>query len=173
MSDIHDIEDHKLGETDELLALESQAENILIVNHMAKQCTRSLHIINKKLEPRIFGTAEFTEAVKQLVVRNSHAKVRIIVFDVDLIIKHSNRLLDLSIKLSSFIALRKAHPSYSEYNNSLMVADEAGYVYRDNSERYEGKANFKDYRLCRDFLKQFTVMWDTASPDQNLRKMNF
>lgn len=171
MSSIYDINDYKLGETDNLLKLESQAENILVINHMVKQCTRSLHIINRKLEPRILGTAEFTEAVKQLVIQNSYARVRIIIFDIDIIIRHSNRLLDLSTKLSSFIDLRKAHPSCSEYNESLMVADETGYVYRDNSERYEGKASFKDYRLCHDFLKQFTTMWDTASPDQNLRKM--
>lgn len=168
---MYDIEDYRLGETDKLLQLENRAENILVTNHMAKQCQRTLNIISRNLDPVIFDTEEFVDAVKYLALRHRRARIQIIVFEPDTIVKRGHRLLDLSGKLSSFIELRKAHYSFDDYNECLMVADAAGYIHRKYGARYEGTLNFKDRRQAYILLKQFTDMWELATPDPNLRKM--
>lgn len=168
---MYDIEDYRLGETNKLLQLETRADNIQVVNHMAKQCQRSLHIISRKLDPVIFDTAEFADAVKYLALRHRRAQIQIIVFEPNVIVKRGHRLLELSGKLSSFIQLRKAHYTYNDYNECLMLADATAYIHRKNSERYEGTVNFKDRRQATNYLRQFNEMWELASPDPNLRKM--
>ena len=52
-----------------------------------------------------------------------------------------------------------------------MLADTTGYIHRQNGERYEGTLNFKDRRHSTHLLKQFTDMWELATPDPNFRKM--
>jgi hypothetical protein len=168
---MHDIEDYRLGETDRLLQLEKRDENILVTNHMAKQCQRSLNIISRTLDPVVFDTEEFVDAVKYLALRQRRAQIQIIVFEPDTIVKRGHRLLNLSGRLSSFIELRKAHYSFNDYNECLMVADAIGYIHRKNGERYEGTLNFKDRRHSTNLLKQFTDMWELATPDPNFRKM--
>ena len=168
---MYDIEDYRLGETDRLLQLEKRAENILVTNHMAKQCQRSLHIISRTLDPVVFDTEEFVDAVKYLALRYRRAQIQIIVFDPDTIVKRGHRLLNLSGRLSSYIELRKAHYSFNDYNECLMVADATGYIHRQNGERYESTSNFKDRRQSAYLLKQFAEMWELATPDPNFRKM--
>jgi hypothetical protein len=168
---MHDIEDYRLGETDRVVQLEKRNENVLVSNHMAKQCHRSLIIISRELDPLVFDTEEFADAVKYLALRHRHAQIQIIVFDPVTIVKCGHRLLDISGRLSSFIEIRKAHSSFYEYNECLMIADETGYIHRLNGERYEGTANFKDRRKSADFLNQFEDMWRQASPDPNFRKV--
>jgi hypothetical protein len=168
---MHDIGDYRLGETDRVLQLEKRNENVLVTNHMAKQCHRNLIIISRELDPLVFDTEEFADAVKYLALRHRHAQIQIIVFDPDTIVKRGHRLLDVSVRLSSFIEIRKAHSSFYEYNECLMIADETGYIHRMNGERYEGTANFKDRRKSADYLNQFEEMWQQASPDPNFRNV--
>ena len=168
---MHDIEDYRLGETDRVLQLDNRSENIIVTNHMAKQCHRTLNIISRTLDPVVFDTAEFADAVKYLALRHRRAQIQIIVFDPDTIVKRGHRLLELSGRLSSFIELRKAHYSFNDYNECLLIADSTGYIHRKNSERYEGTSNFKDRRHSTHLLNQFTDMWEMATPDPNFRKM--
>ncbi len=168
---MQDIEDYRLGETDKVLQLEKRAENISVANHMANQCQRTLNIISRELDPLVFDTEEFADAVKYLALRHRRAKIQIIVFEPDTIIKRGHRLLDILGRLSSFIEIRKAHYSFSEYNECLMVADAIGYIHRKNGERYEGSFNFKDRRQVKTLLKLFAEMWELATPDPDLRKI--
>jgi len=168
---MHDIEDYRLGETDRLLQFETRAENSLVANHMANQCQRNLNIISRALDPVVFGTEVFVNAVKYLALRHRRATIQIIVFETDIIVERGHRLLELSGKLSSFIRLRKAHYSFDAYNECLMIADATGYIHRQNGSRYEGRSNFKDRRQADSLLKQFENMWELATPDPDLRKM--
>ncbi len=168
---MYDIEDYRLGETNKLVQLEKRADNIQVANHMAKQCQKSLHIISRNLDPVIFDTAEFADAVKYLALRHRRAQIQIIVFETNAIVKRGHRLLELSGKLSSFIQIRKAHYSFDDYNEFLILADTTAYIHRKNGERYEGTVNFKDRRQANSYLRQFNEMWDLSLPDPNLRKM--
>jgi len=168
---MQDIEDYRLGETDRVLQLEKRAENILVTNHMANQCHRCLNIISRELDPLVSDTEEFADAVKYLALRHQRAQIQIIVFEPDTIVKRGHRLLDVSSRLSSFIEIRKAHYSCGDYNECMMVADATGYILRENGERFEGTANFKDLRHSKNLLTQFADMWELATPDPNFRNM--
>jgi hypothetical protein len=168
---MHDIEDYRLGKTNKLLQLETRADNIQIANHMANQCQKSLQIISRTLDPIVFDTAEFADAVKYLALRHRRSQIQIIVFEAEAIVKRGHRLLEIAGKLSSSIELRKAHYSFNDYNECMIVADAMGYIHRQNGERYECSSNFKDRRHSAHLLRKFTDMWELATPDPNFRKM--
>ncbi len=166
------FDDYKLGISDELIQLQSREENREMAACMAAQSRRSIDIISRLLDPSIFDTSEFIEAIKRLVTKARKPKVRIIVFDPDTIVKNGHRITDLAGHLSSFIEIRKAAEQHKHYSEALMVTDGVAFLHCLNWDRYEATANFNDRRQSRYYLKEFDSMWDVATPDPNLRRMS-
>ncbi len=97
------FEDCRLGETDEALAIDTSEQLGQVSLEMVRQRKRMLDIISRELDPAIYNTAEFTEAVKQLVLKSRNNRVRILVHEPLRIAKRGHRLVDLAMHLSSFI----------------------------------------------------------------------
>ena len=167
-----DYSDFKLGVDSHLIQLKSWEENRLVATLMAKQCRRHLDIISRLLDPFIFNSPEFVDAVRQLVLSKRRPKIRIIVFDPQRIISNDHQLVSLAGDLSSFIEIRKASNEYKYYNECLMLADRIAYLNRIDSERYEATANFNDRKKCKYFDDEFIEMWESALPDPNMRRVN-
>ena len=68
--------------------------------------------------------------------------------------------------------MRKPAPEYKKFNEAVLIADEIGYLFRENVERYKGKVNFNSRRESKYLLEVFDDMWEKAKPDPNLRRMH-
>jgi len=169
---MNNFDDYKLGVTGKIIEIENSEDNRLAATCMAQQCTRTLDIISRLLDPPIFNTTGFIEAIRQLVIRYRYTKIRVIVFDPETIVRNGHRLVDLAGSLSSFIEIRKASQQYQDYNESLLIADSVGYIHRKHAERYEATINFNDRRQSQHLQKGFDEMWESAIPDPNLRRVN-
>ena len=161
----------KLAITDEVINIDNRDDTREAATVMVKQCSRTLDIISRLLDPPIYDSTDFIEAVRQFLVTRRKPKIRVIVFDPATIVRNGHRLIELSGALSSFVEIRKAHHEHNDYNESLLVADKVGYIHRKNAERYDGTVNFNDKRQSRYLMKGFEEMWDTATSDPNLRRM--
>lgn len=166
------LENRKLGEINEDIDIDSSEHHRISAVTMATQCSTNIDIISRELDPHAYNTAEFVDAVKQMVLANRRARVRVMVFESQLIRQRGHRLLDLANNLSSFIEFRKPSPEYNQFNESLLVADKTGFILRLNAERFEGKVNFNDKRQSKVLLDKFEEMWGKAKPDPNLRQMH-
>lgn len=166
------IENHVLGRTDEKIPLDSSEDHRQATRQMAEQARRSLAIISRDLDPAIYDTAEFVDAVKQLVLLNRFTHVRALVFDPLAIVKRGHRLYELMLHMTSFIEFRVPSFEYDGFNESLFIADESGYILRTSMDRYEGALNFNDARSARILTKQFNEMWGKAKPDPNLKRVH-
>ena len=170
---MHDLSKLRLGKSpDEVSNIETRQEIYDVVLEITKQSSRKIAIISKDLEPLIYNQSDFLEALKNLAINRRRAQIRILVSDVESINNVDHRLLDLSSKLPSFIELRKISPEYKNFNKAILIADEIGYIYRENANRYEGKINFNSPRECKNLLVQFEEIWETALIDRNLRRIN-
>ena len=109
--------------------------------------------------------------MRKLAIRNRHVEIRILVFEPELVVRRGHKLLDLAGKVSSFIQMRKPSKDYDKFNEAVLIADEVGYLFRENAERYKAKLNFNSRRESKYLLEVFDSMWETAKPDPNLRRM--
>jgi len=139
---------------------------------MARQARRSLEIVSRDLDPAIYDDADFVEAVSQLCLGSPRVRVRILVRDAPVIVKHGHRLLPLAHRLSTFIDIRVPGREHADYNSGFLIADAAGVIYRTLADRYEATVSFNDPRTAQDLGKLFEEMWQAASPDPNLRRMS-
>jgi hypothetical protein len=166
----HDFTTCKLGETSELLPLETSDEHRRAVQQMVQQCRRGIQIISRDLDPAVYDFPEFAEALTRALLEGRRMKVRVLVHDAQSIARHGHRLLDVAARLSSFIEIRKPGPDHKDYNGGMFIADVRGYVTRRTADRYTGAANFNGPREAALLLDEFEEMWQKSTPDANLRK---
>ena len=166
------FEKYDLGRTDDAVDIGSREENCIAVTKMAQQCQRTIEIISRELDPDLFDTNEFLDAVKAMVLKNRRASVRILVFEPKAIVSRRHRLIDLIRTLPTYMEIRVPSPEYKNFNEMVFVADTTGYLHRLYTERFEGKTNFSDKRVARYLVKEFNEMWDKATQDINLRQLS-
>ena len=169
---MHMFENHELGRTDELIRIETSKENRHAIEIMAQQCHRSIEIISRSLDPKIYDTVKFLDFVKKMILDNRRAKVRLLVFEPKTIVQKGHRLMNLAMTLSSFIEFRIPGEDFKDFNESLFLADTTGYIHRPNEDRFEGTLNFYDKLTSKHLLEKFEQIWEKSSPDPNLRKLN-
>lgn len=164
------LENYTLGETDDPLTIGTSAEVTMVALMMVSQARRTLDIVSRTLDPIVYDTPEFVEAVRQLALKSRHSKIRLLVHEPAQIMKRGHRLVDLGMQLTSFIEMRIPDNEHADFNESLLIADATGYIHRQNGERYEAKLNFSDGRTSRILSKIFDEMWDKGRSDPNLRR---
>jgi hypothetical protein len=170
---MHDFADYTLGEASEdAIRITTREENAEAALELVKQAKQKLAIISQELDPLVYDQADFLDVLRKLAINNRYVEIRIIVFEPELIVRRGHKLLDLAGKISSAIEMRKVSSKYKSFNESVLIADEVGYLYRESAERYKGKVNFNGRRESKHLLGVFDNMWETAKPDPNLRRMH-
>lgn len=165
-----DFERFVLKEDAETVDVDSSEECRLAALSMARQATRSIEIVSRQLDPQIFDNSEFCDAVRRLIVGSRRARVRILLRQVDPVVKRGHRLVTLAQRLDSFIVMRVPAPEHDDNNTAFLIVDAAGVIHRHLSDRYEATVSFNDPRLAQELGRQFEEMWHTATPDVNLRR---
>ncbi len=161
---------YKLGETNELIDIDTAEHHRLVALQMARQGRSTIHIISRKLDPGIYDTTDFIDAIRAFALQNRRARVRIMVYTPREIVRRGHRLIDVATRLSSFFQIRTPGREFKHFNESLFIADKTAYIHRPFSERYEASVNFNDKRTCKYLLVQFEDMWEKATPDLNLNR---
>ena len=159
-----------LGETDDVVQIDTREDNRVATLRMTEQGNRSIDIISRHLDPSIYNNSEFVEAAKQLVLKSKKNRIRILTHEPHVIVKHGHRLIDLALDLTTYIEIKVPGPEHIQLDEQLLVLDETGYIYRQNSDRYEGRFNFNDKRSSRLLIHEFNEIWEKARLDPNFKR---
>jgi len=167
-----DFEQCVLGETDELFEVSTSDEVRAAALAMVRQCSRTVDIVSRHLDPQVYSTHEFVDALKQLALGNPRTRVRVLVSDPGPVVSRGHLLVETVRRLSSFMEIRVPHETHKGYNSAFLVADGRGRIYRQLAERFEGVVSFDDPREATLLIEQLDEMWQIASPDPNLRTVH-
>ncbi|HEX7047171.1 MAG TPA: hypothetical protein VF275_06340 [Gammaproteobacteria bacterium] len=151
--------------------LATVADNRDAALEIAQLARRQLSIFSRDLEPSVFDTPEFLDAVKNLALSGSKASVRILLIDATRATKDGHRLVELARRLSSYIEIRKPHRDYLDMSEAFMIADERGLLYRKLATRWEGIVDPHDPMQARDKLKLFNDIWQRSHSDPETRQL--
>lgn len=140
---------------------------------MAGRTRRHLDIVSRSLEPVVYDQPEFLEAVQKLVLSaRGRAKVRILVLNPEALISRGNhRLVDLVMRVSSYMEIRHPCLDHREFNEAMLIADEIAVIHRKQADRYEGIANFNSPRRATQLSETFEMLWQNAELDTHFRRL--
>ena len=164
--------DYKLGEHADDIPIDSSEDNQAAALHLVSQGGRSLDIFSHDLEPRIYDTPDFTDAVRALAIKTRDMQVRILVNDPDFIIKHGHRLIDLARRLTSHMEIRKLHEDYCNKPEAYLVVDKRGLLHRKLASRYEAVVNFNNPMTATELYHHFSEMWERSRQYMDFRQLN-
>lgn len=169
---MEDIQQSRLGESPQLLTMNSSADNRDIALSMADQARKSLCILTRDLERAVYNTPAFIEALTRLATHSRYSMIRILMQDSTDAIHRTHRVVDLSQRLSSSLHIRQPHEEHRGITQAFLVADDTGYMRRVIAGRYEGTACFNAPGEARELMQLFDRMWEKSAPDPELRRLH-
>jgi len=167
-----DFNDYKLGEQDKIIHLDSMEDNRNAAIALTKQCKNNVILQSYDLDPLIYDNADFVEAIRQVAVNSTRAKIQILIEDSRNVVSGGHRLIALMRQLTSFIEIRKINTDLKTLSDAFLICDETALIYRRQIHRYEGILNFNDRGRCRQILAEFRDSWEKAAPDPELRRLH-
>ncbi|MGH8523082.1 MAG: hypothetical protein ACREXY_02325 [Gammaproteobacteria bacterium] len=166
------FQEHTLGRTRVPIKLVTREDHRQAMLRMVTQSRRTIDIVSRHLDPMIFNERDMVDAFKSLALSNRNVKIRILILDPSPLLHRVHRLVDLALRPSSFFELRTPPTEHRNFNESMLIADQTGYVHSRLSDRYEGVANFHAPDAAKELLRRFDDLWQTALPDPNLRRLS-
>ncbi len=166
------LEEYRLGVQTSPLQLESSQDNYNVALTMLTQCKRDICIYSRRLDGRLYDCSEFGQALQHLASQQPRVRIRILLTEIEPLIKYGHRIIELARRLSSAIAIRRVHEDYRSHNEAFMVFDEHGVIRRQLADRYEGIASFNDANQARHLLNFFNEVWEVSEADPNLRRLH-
>lgn len=138
---------------------------------MVQGTTRHLDIVSRSLDPAVYDTPEFVQAVRALAV-TKRSRIRILVLQPEsLLSRGGHRLVELAMRLSSHLEIRKPGIDDEDFNEALMIVDGRAGIRRALADRYEGVANFKSQAWVARLSESFERLWQNAEPDPHFRRL--
>lgn len=162
----------RLGEESTVYPLEHMEQVRAGSAALASQAQRSLAVMSRDLEARIYDQEPFLEAVKGLALSSRNARIRFLIHDSRYAVRHGHRLIELACGLSTFIAIRPLPEEGAALTEAFLVADERGVLHRPQGDRYQGTLSFNDPLQARDLLRCFDALWERSEPDSELRRLH-
>lgn len=166
-----DFAEVELGRTKDVFELDGLAECRAATLSIARQFTRTLDIISRDLDARLYDDADFIAGVRATVVANRRARVRLLVRDPGPAVRGGHRLVELATRLSTYFEIRVLARQHAEYNRAALVADGVASVNRPLSDRYEAIACFASRSLAGELVREFEELWLAARSDPGLRRL--
>lgn len=160
-SGMDNLDQYRLGETDELLRVNRREECRELALALARQASSRLCIFSNELDAALYNSRQFVEAARDIIgsAENSHGEIRILVHDVSKPVSRGHQLLDLSRRLSSRVQLRKMP---QPIHHAFLIADHLGVLDQRRAERYEATASFNQPGWARDLQNYFDQVWQRS-----------
>lgn len=161
-----------LGESNEPLHTGSSEEVAEATLALTQQARRSLDIFTHHLDHKIYNGMALYEAVLKLATHSRHSLVRILIQDSAPVAQSSNRLVELSYRISSRVQIRKPPAEHEDFNEEFVLADGRGLMRRVNPNRYEGELCFNAAMKARQLERFFDECWEHSAADPQLRRLH-
>jgi predicted GNAT family N-acyltransferase len=161
-----------LGEDDELFQLNRIEDHQIHATSMVRQAKRYLCLFSYDLDPAIYDTDSFHDAMKQLAMRSKFSRIRILVQDNSRIVQQGHRLVDLAQRLPSVIEIRKPSDEHLEIEENFLIVDDCGYLYKQQASNIKGSARYNNRHFVSRLQVKFDEAWEYGVPDRELSRLH-
>jgi predicted GNAT family N-acyltransferase len=139
---------------------------------LATAAERSLRLFSDRLAPEIYDDAGFCTAVRRLATRHPHTATMILVRDSRPLAGHSHRLVELFLRLTSRIELRRLDPEYHTEHSEFLIGDDAMVLCNQIQDGYRGHYWRHAPREARRLTADFDALWAAGAADPALRRLH-
>lgn len=161
-----------LGKDDDLFNLIKPEDHQIHATSMVRQAKRTLCLLTYDLDPILYDTDTFHDAVKQLAMRSKFSRIRILLQDNTLVVQQGHRLIELAQRLPSIIEIRKPTDVYLEIEENYLLVDDCGYIHKQQASNLKATARYNNRQFVRRLQSQFDEAWEYGIPDRELSRLH-
>jgi hypothetical protein len=133
---------------------------------------REVLLLSKTLDPAIYDNELFYQGILDLARKDRNVQVRILVKDIQPVVEHGHRILNLARRLSSKIEIRKLLIKPEKDSITYLIGDRKHLLYMHEDQVYNGFVNYDAGQESKSLADEFTYLWDKHSVlDPALRTM--
>lgn len=158
-------------ETSEAHVVEGREAYAAAAAEVARRARMELALLSFDLPVRVYGTAEFCDAVRNLILRYQRARIRLLIHDVHSIATRENRLIQLLRDLDSYTEIRKLAEHQGDHREDCLIADEHHLLKRDTPEALTAVVRYDSPLDGRAARRDFDELWDGSEPASELRRL--
>lgn len=167
-----DFSTQQLGESEDVIPVHTLAEIATACDAMAAQARHSLCILSPDTEPELYGRQAFADILAALIARRSKvASIRMLVRDPRRASREPHRLVDLSHRFPSFVAIRQLRDVWAQNDEAFLLVDDIGLIRRAHHDNPAGVVTFRNLGTARERATWFENAWEHATPCQELRRV--
>ena len=133
---------------------------------------RNISILSHDLDPVIFNTDEFVEAISQVARNHRHAQIHILVKETQYLSENGHKLAKLAQRLSSKISIRKLTLEPDDKKMGFMLCDNDGLLFKNDDANYRGFANFNALAEVKHFRELFDYVWQYGETEPELQQLH-
>ncbi len=154
-----------LGETNEEFLCNGIESNQQVTITMITQTQLHLDILSRDFDPDIYDNQDCCDAVEQLALRSRYSRIRILLHHPNKAAKRGHRIIYLGRRLGSLIQFRHLAEIHQSIQETFLLADEIGLIYRPYADSLSATINFKNHPQVKELLLRFEKLWQASEPD--------
>ncbi|MBI3547043.1 MAG: hypothetical protein HY081_10735 [Gammaproteobacteria bacterium] len=139
------------------------------IAELTESAVREIVIFAPQLDGYIFNTTRVSRALASFSARHRYNLVRIVVEDVEQMMRDNDRLVSLCRRLSDFIQIHKVGEEHSGIREMFMAVDHHSYLHQEDNAKPEHLAGRHDTRQTVMLVRRFREIWDRSEPISALR----
>jgi hypothetical protein len=131
---------------------------------IADTAKRSITILTRDLEPGIYDSDDFLEALKRFALGKRFSRLRVLISDPARTTRNGNKLIALGRRLEAHIDFRNLHQDYrGQLRGAFIIADETAVMYRVDGKRYDGIMGSHEPVIAQQHLQEFEQPWEASA----------
>lgn len=135
------------------------------------EARRRIWIMNPGLDPTLYDDPAVVDAVSTLARRSRQSDVRILIQDARSLPASGHALVDLALRISSRILLRRHAPGEPPLSEGLLLVDSGTYLHQPRAADPVAIAAAHAPPRVQTLESRFRTFWTHAVPDPELRRL--
>ena len=150
-----------------------RSEYAAVARALVSGARRQLDLLSYNLDRNAYGSADFVEAVKLLLLSSQAARLRVLVNQPRLAMLKGHALIELGRQISSRVEFRELPPERLDDNRGeLLIVDQRDVL----EQREHGGLEARLWRDAADLARKrgefFDLLWAESLPSHELRQLH-
>ena len=164
--------EYTLGQLERDIPIGLAAEAADAVITLTEQARRVVQILTRELDPEVYHSQRFADALSFLARRSPTSEVQILIQDSRPAIAGNHVLIPLCQQLTSYVKIRRVNDEYLLTPDEFLIADKIGFMYRKSYQHYDGLVNFCSPAKAKRLDEAFNEIWNVSSADPEFRLLH-
>jgi hypothetical protein len=130
---------------------------------LLQQARREVRLAAPYLDPAIFNAGSVTDALRGFVTRHPRNRVRILVENINQLMRDNGRLVALARRLADSMELREVEENERGARDLYFVADRAVCLFQEAADGTDGVVSHASREIATQ-VERFESAWNRAQP---------